>query len=89
MIGSRREAGRQRRCENRARANAMNFSQLHLCENPMGLTEKAIVDEQFDIMAGAEEFGSASERGDSAVRPTFGAVPSTAGQGPRPIGGDS
>ena len=35
----------------------MKFGQLHLFENPMGRTEKQIVDEQFDIMARAEEFG--------------------------------
>jgi hypothetical protein len=67
----------------------MEFGQLHLFENPMGRTEKEIVDEQFDIMVRAEEFGFDSEGRDSAVRPTFGAVLSTAGQGSRPIGGDS
>jgi natural product biosynthesis luciferase-like monooxygenase protein len=35
----------------------MKFGQLHLFENPMGRSEKEIVDEQFDIMARAEEFG--------------------------------
>ena len=35
----------------------MKFGQLHLFENPMGRTEKEIVDEQFDIMVRAEEFG--------------------------------
>src|SRR3990170_4882928 len=36
---------------------AMKFGQLHLFENPMDRSEKEIVDEQFDIMARAEEFG--------------------------------
>jgi len=35
----------------------MKFGQLHLFENPMERTEKEIVDEQFDIMVRAEEFG--------------------------------
>jgi natural product biosynthesis luciferase-like monooxygenase protein len=35
----------------------MRFGQLHLFENPQGRTEKEIVDEQFDIMVRAEEFG--------------------------------
>jgi natural product biosynthesis luciferase-like monooxygenase protein len=35
----------------------MKFGQLHLFENPSGRTEKEIVDEQFDIMVRAEEFG--------------------------------
>ncbi|MDP2675808.1 MAG: LLM class flavin-dependent oxidoreductase [Dehalococcoidia bacterium] len=35
----------------------MKFGQLHLFENPMDRSEKEIVDEQFDIMARAEEFG--------------------------------
>lgn len=35
----------------------MRFGQLHLFENPMDRTEKEIVDEQFDIMVRAEEFG--------------------------------
>ncbi|MCL6641128.1 MAG: LLM class flavin-dependent oxidoreductase [Candidatus Rokubacteria bacterium] len=35
----------------------MKFGQLHLFENPMGRTEKEIVDEQFDIMVRAEEYG--------------------------------
>lgn len=35
----------------------MRFGQLHLFENPLGRTEKEIVDEQFDIMVRAEEFG--------------------------------
>ncbi len=35
----------------------MKFGQLHLFENPLDRTEKEIVDEQFDIMARAEEFG--------------------------------
>lgn len=35
----------------------MKFGQLHLFENPAGRTEKQIVDEQFDIMVRAEEFG--------------------------------
>ena len=35
----------------------MKFGQLHLFENPMQRTEKEIVDEQFDIMVRAEEFG--------------------------------
>lgn len=35
----------------------MKFGQLHLFENPMGRTEKEILDEQLDIMARAEEFG--------------------------------
>src|SRR3972149_6788199 len=36
---------------------AMKFGQLYLFENPMDRSEKEIVDEQFDIMARAEEFG--------------------------------
>ena len=35
----------------------MKFGQLHLFENPLGRSEKEIVDEQFDIMVRAEEFG--------------------------------
>jgi natural product biosynthesis luciferase-like monooxygenase protein len=35
----------------------MRFGQLHLFENPLGRSEKEIVDEQFDIMVRAEEFG--------------------------------
>ncbi len=35
----------------------MKFGQLHLFENPKGRAEKQIVDEQFDIMVRAEEFG--------------------------------
>ena len=35
----------------------MKFGQLHLFENPAGRTEKEIVDEQFDVMVRAEEFG--------------------------------
>lgn len=35
----------------------MRFGQLHLFENPAGRTEKEIVDEQFDVMIRAEEFG--------------------------------
>jgi natural product biosynthesis luciferase-like monooxygenase protein len=35
----------------------MKFGQLHLFENPAGRSEKAIVDEQFDVMVRAEEFG--------------------------------
>ncbi|MBI1884715.1 MAG: LLM class flavin-dependent oxidoreductase [Chloroflexi bacterium] len=35
----------------------MKFGQLHLFEHPLGRTEKQIIDEQFDIMVRAEEFG--------------------------------
>lgn len=35
----------------------MKFGQLHLFENPLDRTEKEIVQEQFDIMVRAEEFG--------------------------------
>ena len=35
----------------------MKFGQLHLFERPMGRSEQEIVDEQFDIMVRAEEFG--------------------------------
>lgn len=35
----------------------MKFGMLHLFENPMGRTEKEIVDEQFAIMVQAEEYG--------------------------------
>jgi natural product biosynthesis luciferase-like monooxygenase protein len=35
----------------------MKFGMLHLFENPLGRTEKQIVDEQFDIMVRSEEFG--------------------------------
>ncbi len=35
----------------------MKFGQLHLFERPMGRTEKEIIDEQFDIMVRAEEYG--------------------------------
>ena len=35
----------------------MKFGQLHLCENPLDRSEKEIVEEQFDIMVRAEEFG--------------------------------
>ncbi|MDO8616840.1 MAG: LLM class flavin-dependent oxidoreductase [Dehalococcoidia bacterium] len=35
----------------------MKFGMLHLFENPMDRTEKEIVDEQFDIMVRAEEYG--------------------------------
>lgn len=35
----------------------MRFGQLHLFENPAGRSEKEIVDEQFDVMVRAEEFG--------------------------------
>ncbi len=35
----------------------MKFGMLHLFENPMDRTEKEVVDEQFDIMVRAEEFG--------------------------------
>lgn len=35
----------------------MKFGMLHLFENPTGRTEKAIVDEQFDIMVRAEDYG--------------------------------
>ena len=35
----------------------MKFGQLHLFETPLDRTEKEIVDEQFDIMVRAEEFG--------------------------------
>lgn len=35
----------------------MKFGMLHLFENPLGRTEKEIVDEQFDIMVRSEEYG--------------------------------
>ena len=35
----------------------MKFGQLHLFENPMDRSDKEIVEEQFDIMSRAEEFG--------------------------------
>ncbi|HEU4758416.1 MAG TPA: LLM class flavin-dependent oxidoreductase [Dehalococcoidia bacterium] len=35
----------------------MKFGMLHLFENPMGRTEKEIVDEQFDLMVRAEDYG--------------------------------
>ncbi len=35
----------------------MQFGQLHLFENPLGRSEQQIVEEQFDIMMRAEEFG--------------------------------
>ncbi len=35
----------------------MKFGQLHLFEHPMGRTEKEIIDEQFDIMVRAEDYG--------------------------------
>jgi natural product biosynthesis luciferase-like monooxygenase protein len=41
----------------REEGGRMNFGQLHLFENPLGRTEQQIVDEQFDIMRRAEEFG--------------------------------
>jgi len=35
----------------------MKFGMLHLFENPLGRTEKEIVDEQFDLMVQAEDYG--------------------------------
>ncbi len=35
----------------------MKFGMLHLFENPLGRTEKEIVDEQFDLMVRAEDYG--------------------------------
>jgi len=35
----------------------MKFGQLHLFERPMGRSEKEIIDEQFDLMLKAEEYG--------------------------------
>jgi len=35
----------------------MKFGMLHLFENPMDRTEKEIVDEQFDLMVRAEDYG--------------------------------
>lgn len=35
----------------------MKFGMLHLFENPLGRTEKEIVDEQLDIMVRSEEYG--------------------------------
>ena len=35
----------------------MKFGMLHLFENPIGRTEKQVIDEQFDLMVKAEEYG--------------------------------